>query len=75
MLKGIAYNRIPYGNTPKLPITNHIITNATNQERNVVCISVNFFARIKIPAAKKSDQIPHTAPFAGSEGKVSPRSL
>ena len=36
ILKGIAYNKIVYGKTARLPITTHIITNATNQEKKVV---------------------------------------
>ncbi|MCX6283106.1 MAG: hypothetical protein NTW31_02560, partial [Bacteroidetes bacterium] len=72
ILKGIANNNIPQGNTPRLPITTHIIMNARNHERNVVWSMLNFFAIIYIATAKKSDQIPHTAPLTGSEGKVRP---
>lgn len=68
-LKGIAYNKIPCGNTPKLPMTIHIITNPIDQERKVVCIIVNLFDIIKIVKANKSDQSPQIAPFIGSEGK------
>ena len=74
ILRGIAYNKRPYGNTPKLPTTTHIITNAKNQERKVVCSTENFLAIIKIATAKKSDQIPHAAPLIGAEGKSRPRS-
>ena len=54
---------------PRLPMATHIITKATNQERKVVCTIVNFFAKIKIATAKKSDQIPQTAPLMVSDGK------
>jgi hypothetical protein len=36
ILKGIPYIKRPYGNTSKLPIATHIITNAMNQEMKVV---------------------------------------
>ena len=71
-LNGIEYNKSPLGNTSKFPITNHIITKATNQERKVVCVIVNFFAMMKIATAKNNDQIPHTAPFTGPDGKLRP---
>jgi hypothetical protein len=74
MLNGIAYHKIPYGKTPRLPIVTHIMTNATNQDRKVVCMRVNFLAKIKIATANRSDHIPQTAPLIGADGKLSPRS-
>ena len=74
-LNGIAIGKSPNGNTPIFPITNYINTKPTNQEKSVVLSNVNFFDIIKIEMAKSSDHIPHTAPFIGSAGKVSPSDL
>lgn len=73
ILSGTAYNNIPYGKTIKLPIVTHIITNPVNQERKVVCDTLNFLETIKISIANKKDQIPQTAPFTGFAGKLRPR--
>lgn len=68
----MANNNIPFGNTPKLPMTTHIKTKATNQDKNVVCSNVNFLAMKKIVIANSKDQIPQTAPLMGAEGKINP---
>jgi len=70
ILKGTAYHKRPYGRTPRLPMTTHIRTNPTNQERKVVCIMVNFLAIMKIETANRSDHIPQTAPLMGSDGNL-----
>ena len=72
-LRGTAPYKIPRGNTPRFAATTHINTNPTNHARNVVCASENFFARIKIAMANKSDHTPHKAPLMGLEGNVRPR--
>ena len=71
-LSGTAMNNIPYGKTSKLPMTTHINTKPTNQERNVVCIKVNFFEMINMAMANNNDHSPQTAPLIGSEGKTRP---
>jgi len=72
-LKGIAKERIPSGKTPKFPTATHINTKPTNHERSVVCSNENFLDMMKIAVAYSKDQIPQTAPFIGSEGKIIPK--
>jgi hypothetical protein len=74
-LKGTAIYKSPSGKTPKLPITTHINTKATNQERNVVCIHENFLEITNMAIANNNDQSPQTAPLIGLEGKTRPRFL
>ena len=72
-LNGKAYTKnIPKGKTFKLPITTHIIANAINHEKNVVCIIVNLLAIIYTAVANIKDHTPHKAPLIGSEGNTSP---
>jgi hypothetical protein len=71
-LKGTAIYKRPSGNTPILPITTHMSTKPTNQERKVVWIKVNFLERIKIAMANNSDHKPQMAPLTGAEGNTIP---
>jgi hypothetical protein len=50
----------------------HINTKVTNQERRNVRNTLNLFEIMKMATAKSSDQIPHIAPFIGSDGNVIP---
>ena len=72
-LNGTAKNNILYGSTFMFPMTIHINTNPTNQDRKVVCNNENFFARMNTATAKHKDQSPQIAPLIGSEGNTSPR--
>ena len=49
---------VPYGRTFRLPITTHIKTKPTSQERKAVSINENFLAIIKIEIANKKDHNP-----------------
>jgi len=72
-LRGTAAYNSAYGRTPRFPITTHINTKATNQERRAVCKNENFFAIINMAIANSSDHSPQIAPLIGSEGKTRPR--
>lgn len=72
MLKGMAAGNISKGKKPRFPVTSHINTKPTNQDKKVVCTKVNFLLIMKIKTAKQKDQIPHTAPLTGNSGNISP---
>ena len=72
-LNGTAKNNILYGSTFMFPMTIHINTNPTNQDRKVVCNNENFFEVMNIAAAKQKDQSPQITPLIGSEENTCPR--
>ena len=71
-LNGMAIGKIPKGRIPKFPKTNHINTNPTNQDKNVVLANENFWAIKYIAMAKHKDQTPQIAPLTGCSGKIIP---
>lgn len=71
-LNGTAKTNIPYGKTPKFPITTHIKTKPTNQDKKAVFNKLNFFEIMKIAIANNNDHNPQIAPLIGSDGKTMP---
>jgi len=73
MLHGTATGRMENGSTDMLPMTSHISTKPMVQAMAAVSRSPPFRARKWMAMASTSAQMPHTAPFTGSLGKVSPK--
>jgi hypothetical protein len=72
-LKGTANNRSLIGRTFKLPITIHIIGNASIQRIKTDSINRIFLVRKSVTPARRKLQIPHKALLIGAEGNCRPR--